>query len=178
MRDHRIGLDLYTDVLDVLHRHGFTRGDDQHAGRAIFLSSDLARTYEGTQDYPYEPPSSQAPSPPAPIEPSGPEPGPSVAEDDLDAVTLTHAEVRTVLTSLDLAADWKRDRAGMCAECPDQSCVACQLRLKDTRAYDQLAAQLLHDEQAARDALSQPGPASSPMPPTQPHPAAEMEAGQ
>ena len=38
-------------------------------------------------------------------EPPGPEPGPSVPEDDLDAVTLTHAEVRTVLTSLDLAAD-------------------------------------------------------------------------
>ena len=37
MRDYRIGLDLFTDVLDVLHRHGFARGDDQHAGRAIFL---------------------------------------------------------------------------------------------------------------------------------------------
>ena len=52
MRDHRIGLDLFTDVLDVLHRHGFARGDDQHAGRAIFLISDLARIYEGTQDHP------------------------------------------------------------------------------------------------------------------------------
>jgi len=41
MTGHRIGLDLFNDVLDVLHRHGFTRGDDLHAGRAIFLISDL-----------------------------------------------------------------------------------------------------------------------------------------
>ena len=96
----------------------------------------------------------------------------------MDAVTLTHAEVRTVLTSLDLAADWKRDRAEMCTDCPDQSCFACQLRLQDARSYDQLAVQLLHDEQAARDARTQPGLAGSPMPPIQPRPAAEMEAGQ
>ena len=55
MRDHRIGLDLFTDVLDVLHRHGFARGDDQHTDRAIFLISDLARIYEGTQDHPSGP---------------------------------------------------------------------------------------------------------------------------
>jgi hypothetical protein len=180
MTDHRIGLDLFTDVLDVLHRHVFARGDDQHAGRAIFLIGDLARIYEGTQDHPVGPPINQAPSPSAPIGPSGPqpEPGPSVPEGDLDAVTLTHAEVRTVLTSLDLAADWKRDHAETCADCPDQSCYACQLRLQDARTYDQLAAQLLHDEQATRDARSQPGLARSPTPSLQPHPTAEMEAGQ
>ena len=178
MRDHRIGLDLFTDVLDVLERHGFARGDDQHAGRALFLISDLARIYEGTQDHPYGPSISQALSPPPSPEPPGPEPGPPVPEDDLDAVTLTHAEVRTVLTSLDLAADWKRDHAETCADCPDQSCYACQLRHQDARTYDQLAVQLLHDEQATRDARRQPGLASSPMPPLQPHPAAEMEAGQ
>ena len=149
MRDHRIGLDLFTDVLDVLHRHGFVRGDIEHQGRAIFLIRDLARTYEGTQDHPYGPSISQAPSPQMSPEAPGPEPGPSVPEDDLDAVTLTHAEVRTVLTSLDLAADWKRDRAEMCADCPDQSCYACQLRHQDARTYDQLAVQLLHDEQAS-----------------------------
>ena len=38
MSDHRIGLDLFNDVLDVLDRHGFARGDDEHAGRAIFSS--------------------------------------------------------------------------------------------------------------------------------------------
>ena len=173
MRDHRIGLDLFTDVLDVLERHGFARGDDQHAGRAIFLISDLARIYEGTQDHPTGPSSSQDPSPPP--EPPSPEPGPNIPEDDLDAVTLTHAEVRTVLTSLDLAADWKRDHAETCTYCPDQSCYSCQLRLQDARTYDQLAVQLLHHEQATRDERHQPGPTSSPI---QPHPTAEMEAGQ
>ena len=180
MRDHRKGLDLFTDVLDVLEWHGFARGDDQHAGRAIFLIGDLARIYEGSQDHPFGPTISPAPYPSAPFEPPGPEPepGPSVPKDDLDAVTLTHAEVRTVLTSLDLAADWKRDRAGGCADCPDQSCFACQLRLRDARTYDQLAVQLLHDEQAARQARRQPGLAGSPTPPSQPCPAREMEAGQ
>ena len=178
MRDHRIGRDLFTDVLDLLHRHGFARGDDQHAGRALFLIGDLARIYEGTQDHPTGPSSSQAPSLPPPPESPGAEPGPSVPDEDLDAVTLTHADVRTVLTSLDLAADWKRDRAETCADCPDQSCFACQLRLQDARTYDQLAVQLLHHEQTARDARSQPGLATSPMPPVRPHPAAEIEAGQ
>ena len=118
MRDHRIGLDLFNDVLDVLHRHGFARGDDQHAGRALFLIGDLARSCEGSQDHPSGSSINQVPSPPAPSRAPGPEPepGPSVPEDDRDAVTLTHAEVRTVLTSLDLAADWKRDRAEMCPE--------------------------------------------------------------
>ena len=108
MRDHRIGLDLFTDVLDVLERHGFARGDDQHAGRVLFLIGDLARICEGSQDHPYGPSINQVPFPAAPSRALGPEPepGPSVPEDDLDAVTLTHTEVRTVLTSLDLAADW------------------------------------------------------------------------
>ncbi len=29
MRDHRMGPGLFTDVLDVLERHWFARGDDQ-----------------------------------------------------------------------------------------------------------------------------------------------------
>ena len=62
----------------------------------------------------------------------------------------------------------------MCADCADQSCFACELRLREART-DQLAVQILHDEQAARDARSQPGLAD---PPIQPRPAAEMEAGQ
>jgi len=45
MSDHRIGPDLITDVLDVLHQHGVARGDDEHAGRVTFLISDLARIY-------------------------------------------------------------------------------------------------------------------------------------
>jgi hypothetical protein len=175
MRDHRIGLDLYCDVLDVLEQHGFTRGDDQHAGRAIFLIGDLARIYEGSQHHPYGPAVNQMPSPPSPAEPSGPEPGPPVPEDHLNAVTLIHAQVRTVLTSLDLAADWKRNRAEMCTYCADQSCFACELRLKEARSYDQLAVQLLHYEQAARDARSHPGQHARPG---QPGLAVGKEAGQ
>jgi hypothetical protein len=177
MRDHRIGLDLFNDVLDVLHRHGFARGDDQHAGRALFLMGDVARIYEGSQDYPHGPFVNQVLSPPAPSwEPgSEPESGPVVPEDDLDAVTLTHAEVRKVLTSLDLAAEWKRDRAEMCADCPDQSCFACELRLREARTYDQLAVQLLQDEQAARNLRRQ---AELHALPSQPGLAADKEAGQ
>jgi len=177
MRDHRIGLNLYNDVLDVLHRHGFARRDDQHAGRALFLIGDLARIYEGSQDHPYGPSGTQASYLPAPPEPPAPEPepGPSGPEDDLDAVTLTHAKIRTVLTSLDLAADWKRDHPETCTYCPDQSCYACQLRLQDARTYDQLAVQLRHDEQAARNLRRQ---AELHAPSSQPDLAADKEAGQ
>jgi hypothetical protein len=63
-------------------------------------------------------------------------------------------------------------------EHPDQSCYACQLRLRDARSYDQLAVQLLYDEQATRDTRTEPGRAGSPVPPLQHRPAAEMEAGQ
>jgi hypothetical protein len=178
--DERMNLDFILQFLDVLERHGYHYHDDLHTDRAVGLLRDVARIYEGPQDHPSGPSGSQAPSPSTSPGPPGPEPepGPSVPEDDLDAVTLTHAEVRTVLTSLDLAADWKRDRAGMCADCPDQSCLVCQLRLQEARTYDQLAVQLLHDEQATRDARSQPGPVSSPRPAIQPRPAAEREAGQ
>ncbi len=70
MRDHRMGLSLITDVLDVLNRHGYARGDDEHAGRAIFLISDLAHIYEGSQDHPFGPsineiPPQTEPAPPA-----------------------------------------------------------------------------------------------------------------
>jgi hypothetical protein len=147
MTDDRIGLDLFTDVLDVLHRHGFTRGDDQHAGRAIFLIGDLARIYEGSQDRPTRPATTQAPHLPSP-EPPVPEVNPG-------AVTLTHAQVKAVLTSLDLAADRERDRAETCTYCADQSCSICELRLQEARTYDQIAAQLLHHEQPARTARTQ-----------------------
>jgi hypothetical protein len=141
---------------------------------------NAARIYEGTQDHPYRAAINQASSPPVPPGTPDPEPGPGpdIPEDDLDAVTLTHAEVRTVLTSLDLAAAWKRDRAGECAHCPDQSCVACQLRLQDAAAYDQMARQILHDEQATRDGRRRPGLAGSPARPIQTRPAEEKEAAQ
>jgi hypothetical protein len=53
-----MGLRLFTEVLDVLERHGYARGD---AGRAIFLIRDLAGIYEGSQDHPFGPSSSQPP---------------------------------------------------------------------------------------------------------------------
>ena len=140
MTDHRIGLDLFTDVLDVLHRHGFARGDDEHAGRAIFLISDLARIYEGSQDHPFGPYINQAPSP-APIEPPGP--------DSRNAVIVPASELKTVLAALDIAADYKRDRAEMCTDCPDQSCPDCQTRLHDAQAYDQMADRMLQAAEAA-----------------------------
>ena len=81
-----------------------------------------------------------------------------------------------MLAALDIAADYKRDRAEMCTDCPDQSCPACQSRLHDAQAYDQMADQML---QAAETALaahrSQTEPAA---PPRQSTLAADKEAGQ
>ena len=50
--DHRQSWGLIIDVLDVLEKHGYRRGDDQHTGRAVGLVGDLARIYEGTQEAP------------------------------------------------------------------------------------------------------------------------------
>ena len=73
MTGHRIGLDLFSDVLDVLRRHGFAGGDDLHAGRAIFLIGVLARIYDGSRDHPNRPSTSQ---PPRAVRPAGrPSPG-------------------------------------------------------------------------------------------------------
>ena len=147
----------------MLDRHGFTRGDDQHAGRAIGLIGDLARICEGTQDHPAGtsnqavPPS---PEPPARTAVRGHPPG---------------LDIKTVLAALDDAADYKRDRAEICADCPDQSCPTCQSRLRDAQDYDQLAARILQAAEAARAAHSgQPEP--SRRPPARP--AADKEAGQ
>ena len=168
MRDHRIGLDLFTDVLDVLHRHGFARGDDQHAGRAIFLIGDLARIYEGTQDHPYGPSINQAPSPQTAPEPPGP--------DSRAAVIIPASERKTMLIALDIAADDMRDRAEMCTDCPDQSCPACQSRLRDAQAYDQLADRMLQPAEAAPAAHH--GRAEPADPARQSGLAADKEAGQ
>ncbi len=164
MRDHRIGLDLFTDVLDVLHRHGFARGDDQHAGRAIFLISDLARIYEGTQDHPSGPSSTPAPFPQMAPEPSG--------QDSCDAVIVPASEPKTVLAALDIAAACKRDRAEMCADCADQFCLSCQSRLQDAQACDHLAAHLIQAADAPAKATAHRSGAC------QPQPAADPEAGQ
>ena len=152
MRDHRIGLDLFNDVLDVLHRHGFARGDDEHAGRAIFLIGDLARIYEGTQDHPFGSSINPAPSPQRAPERPGP--------DGRDAVMVAVSELTTVLAALDTAADDLRDQAELCTHCPDQSCPACQSRLRDAQAYDQLAVRMLRPAEAvpaARPGQTEPG---------------------
>ena len=161
MTDHRIGLDLFTDVLDVLHRHGFARGDDQHAGRAIFLIGDLARIYEGTQDHPA---SAFMVPPSLPVYP-----GPSRD----DAVTLTRDDASTVFAAMDIAADDKRYRVEMCPDCADQSCPDCQTHLHDVRAFDQMADRMLQAAQAAPAAS-----ASQPAPDRWSEPAADREAGQ
>jgi hypothetical protein len=168
MSDHRIGLNLFNDVLDVLHRHGFARGDDQHAGRAVFLIGDLARIYEGTQDHPVGPSTNQASSPQTAPEPPGP--------DSRDAVTIPGSDRKTVLIALDIAADDMRDRAEMCTDCPDQSCPACQSRRRDARAYNRLASQLDQAADAAPAAHHGQAEAAGPRRPS--GLAADREAGQ
>jgi hypothetical protein len=54
-----------------------------------------------------------------------------------------------VLAGLDITAFYKRDRAEMCADCPDQSCPDCQTRLHDARSYDQRADRMLQAAEAA-----------------------------
>ena len=168
MSDHRIGLDLFNDVLDVLDRHGFAWGDDEHAGRAIFLIGDLARIYEGAQDHPFGPSINSAPSPQMAPEPPGP--------DSRDAVAVPVSELKTVLLALDTAADDLRDQVELCTHCPDQSCPACQSRLHDAQAYDQLAVRMLRPAGAAPAARH--GQAESAGSPQQSGPAADKEAGQ
>ncbi|MGO9195379.1 MAG: hypothetical protein ACLP8X_43995 [Streptosporangiaceae bacterium] len=164
MRDHRVGLALITDVLDVLDRHGYARGDDEHAGRAIFLISDLAHIYEGSQDHPFGPSIGEIPprTEPAP-------PGPT----SQDAVLIPAGEVKTLLSALYIAADHKRDHAELCADCADQSCLTCESRLRDAQAYDHLHAQLIQAAEASAAAA-----ASHLEPAVQPQPAPEREAGQ
>jgi hypothetical protein len=161
--EHQITSGLIADVLDALERHGYARGDDLHAGRAIGLIGDLACIYEGTQDHPATAyPITMPPSPPAC-------PGPSIH----DTVTLTRADAGTVFAALDIAADDKRYRIEMCPDCPDQSCPACQTHLHDAQAFDQMADRMLQAVQAAPAAS-----ASRPGPDRRAQPAADREAGQ
>ena len=94
-----MGLNLITDVLDVLDRHGYNRGDDEHAGRAIFLISDLAHIYEGSQDHPFGPTLTEIPPR---TEPAPPEPA------SQHAVLVPVGEVKTLLVALDIAAESPR----------------------------------------------------------------------
>ena len=126
------------------------------------LIGDLARIYEGSQDHPFGPSIGQPPPRP---EPAPPDPA------SHDAVPVPTGEVKTLLSALDIAADYKRDRAELCADCADQSCPTCEWRLREAQAYDRLYAQLL--QQADGLGRRKPPRASRPAPA-----AADREAGQ
>ena len=166
--DERLTLGFVFEVLDVMERHGFRRGDNQHAGQAIELICNMARTYERTMDAPpggYVVVPSSQPTAPQP-------PGPPVP----DAVLVSAAEVTTLLAALDDAAESKRDRAETCADCAGQSCTTCQWRLQAAETYDQMAGQMIHAAEAS--AARQRAPADAASPAAGPHAAAEKEAGQ
>jgi hypothetical protein len=69
-----------------------------------------------------------------------------------------------------------RDRAEMCTDCPDQSCPACQTRLHDAQAYNQLADRILQPAEAVPAAHH--GQAEPARPARQSRLAADKEAGQ
>jgi len=95
--------------------HGYTRGDNEHTARAIVLISDLAHIYEGSLDHPFGPCIGEIPprTEPEPLTPVG-----------HDAVLVPAGEVKNLLVALDIAADYQRDRAELCADCTSQSCLA------------------------------------------------------
>ena len=160
MTGNRMSPSLITDILDVLDRHGCTRGDDEHTGRAVLLISDLAHIYEGSLDHPFGPYINEIP--PTRTEPAPPEPA------SQDAVLVPAGDVETLLAALDIAADYKRDRAELCADCTDQTCPTCESRHRDAQAYDRLSAQLIQAPEATAAATT-----SHP----EPVPAADREAG-
>ena len=160
--EHRTTSGFFADVLDTLDRHGYVRGDDLHADRAIGLIGDLACICEGTQDHP------SGPSIAGPPPETGPVPPRSATR---GIVVLSPSEVRTVIAALDDASVYKQNRVEMCIDCDDRSCGSCQWRLQAAGTYDLLAADLDDAAQAWRAA-------PRPSPVRQPHPAADREAGQ
>ncbi len=88
-----------------------------------------------------------------------------------DAVGVPAGQVKTLISALIIAADYKRDRAELCADCADQSCPTCEWRLRDAQAYDRAHSQLIQSAEATAAAAT-----SHPEPATQP--AADREAGQ
>ena len=162
--DDRMTWGLIIDVLDVLERRGYHRHDDQHTGQAADVISDLARICEGTR---------QALCGTDPGQDRRPGTTPPAAEADQDVVILIGAEVSTVRAALDLAADFIRVRATLCTSCADRSCLTCQSRLQDARAYDRLATQLIQPAGPSAATTGRPPGSDS-----QPKPASREEAGQ
>ena len=171
--DDRMNLDFILQFLDVLERHGYHYHDDQHTDQAIGLLRDVARIYEGTQETPASPRHAEPPSAPQP-EPAPPGPQPSH-----DAVIVSPADVGIIAAALEEAADYKRDRAGTCADCADRSCPTCQWRLRGAETYGHLATQMLWAAEASRTAPGrQPTPGSAYPTTGQSQAAAGKEAGQ
>jgi len=153
------------EVLDVLDRHGYRRSDTQHTGQAFELIRDLAHVYEGTMDAPCGADVAVPPSPPTAPQSPG--------RTGRDAVVLTGADAGTVVAALDIAAGYKRDCAAACAGCAGQTCLTCQSRLRDARAYARLGRQIFHAAEASAAAAQQPGPDHAPPAPGQPQAAAD-----
>ena len=163
--DDRLTWGFIIDVLDVMERHGYHRGDHEHTGQAIGPIRDVARIYEGTLDAPRGGYVVVPSSPPTEPQPPG-----------QPAVIVPAGQVKTLLAALDDATEYKRDRAETCADCADQSCTICRWRLQAADAYDQMAGQMIHAAEASAAGQHAPGPAAPPSP--GPHPAAGQEAGQ
>jgi hypothetical protein len=159
--DDRLTGGFLTDVLDILERHGYHRSDKEHTSQAIGLIPDVARIYEGTLD---APPGGYVVVPPSqPTAPQSP------------AVIVPAGDAKTLLAALDDAAEYKRDRAGTCADCTDQSCATCQWRLQAADTYDQLADHMV--QAAESSAARQRAPDHAAPPGTGPHTAGDKEAG-
>ena len=157
---------LVTEILTVLERHGHHARDPEHAGQAVNVIAQLVGIYDGTRDLPASTGRHAALQP-------HPEPRP---EPDSDAVVLTGADISTVLAALDLAAEYKRDLAEVCADCADRSCPSCQYRLKDAQGYDRLASRIYDGPEPGDRAQPEPDrPVSSPG---GADPSADREAGQ
>jgi hypothetical protein len=169
--DHRQTWSMIIDVLDVLEKHGYRRGDDQHTGRAVHLVGDLARIYEGTQEIP-----DGARLVPEPTQASLDQAGRAAAN---HAEVIAGIGMPTILSALDEASDYKRDRAAGCADCADQSCGTCQYRLDAARAYESLATRLQHAIDGITPERPSPQPAAGPPGNRiQPKATLEREAGQ
>jgi len=167
--DERLTWGFILEVLDVMERHGYHRSDNQHTGQAIGLLGNLAHGYDSTIDAP------RGANVTVPTSPSTAAQSPGRAGQD--AVALTGTDAITVFAALDIAADYKRDRAAACADCADQTCPTCQSRLRDAQTYGRLAGQILHAA-AASAAAQEPGPDRAEPSSGQPQAAADPEAGQ
>jgi hypothetical protein len=169
--DHRQTWGLIIDVLDVLEKHGYRRGDDQHTGRAVRLVGDLARIYEGTQAVP-----DGARLVPEPSQASLDQAG-RAAAGHVEAIA--GVGMPTILSALDEASDYKRNRAAGCADCADQSCGTCQHCLDAARAYESLATRLQHAiDGIAPERPSRHAAFGTPSKRIQPQAAPDREAGQ